>query len=58
MKILQGTLVETLYDWPDKAVVTPTSCDTRPVAAAMTPRNSTTLVEDEVAYMSDKVCLT
>lgn len=53
MKILQGSLVETLYDWPEKD-----GTMAQQDAATMTPRKKTVLNENDVAYMSDKVCKT
>lgn len=53
MKILQGTLVETLYDWPDsEAIMSPHSTSRE---STMTPRKTTVLDKNDVAYMSDKV---
>lgn len=52
MKILQGSLVETLYDWPEKD-----GAVAQQDAATMTPRKKTVLNENDVAYMSDKIGL-
>lgn len=48
LKILQGTLKETLYDWPD-APVSRTS--------PLNIRRETLLHENDAAYMSDKLGL-
>jgi len=54
MKILKGSLVEDLYDWPIPEVITAPH-DATP-KSTMTLRETTTLSENDVAYMSDKVC--
>lgn len=48
-QVLQGTLKETLYAWPDKTVIN----DGKPSPLRVT--KETTYSEDEVTYMSDKV---
>ncbi|KAF8418212.1 RmlC-like cupin domain-containing protein [Tirmania nivea] len=55
MKILKGSLVEDLYDWPNPEVVT-SPHDATPTPT-MTLRKTTVLSENDVAYMSDKIGL-
>ncbi|MCJ1417019.1 capsule-associated protein CAP1 [Xylographa parallela] len=51
MKILQGSLKETLYDWPDK------STRTDGLPAPLHATRETIYSENEVTYMSDKLGL-
>lgn len=51
MKILEGQLVETLYDWPEQ------ESSANSDGPAMHVRKETTLNEGDVAYMSDKLGL-
>jgi len=54
MKILKGSLAEDLYDWPNsEAITAPHDTTLKPT---MTLRKTTVLSENDVAYMSDKVC--
>jgi cysteine dioxygenase len=53
MKILQGRLVETLYDWPEPAAAASSSSE----GHAMHVRKETTLHEGDVAYMADTLGL-
>lgn len=53
MKVLQGSLIETQYDWPETDGAADTATKT-----VMTPRKKTVFNENDVAYMSDKVCKT
>lgn len=58
MKILKGSLVENLYDWPNPEVVTApheTAPHETTPKSVMTLRKTTVLGENDVAYMSDKV---
>ncbi|MCJ1401179.1 Cysteine dioxygenase [Xylographa trunciseda] len=49
MKILQGSLKETLYDWPDE------STKKDGLSAPLHAKKETIYKENEVTYMSDKV---
>ncbi|MCJ1389528.1 capsule-associated protein CAP1 [Xylographa bjoerkii] len=51
MKILQGSLKETLYDWPDK------STKRTGLSAPLHAKKETIYEENEVTYMSDKLGL-
>ncbi|KAF8470544.1 cysteine dioxygenase [Kalaharituber pfeilii] len=55
MKVLQGTLVETLYDWPNPEIVAQSGQSQ--TTANMTPRKTTRLSENDVTYISDKIGL-
>jgi len=51
MKILKGSLKETLYDWPDQALIQ------KGESAPPAVKKETTYNENEVAYISDKIGL-
>ncbi|KAF2433202.1 cysteine dioxygenase [Tothia fuscella] len=51
MRILKGSLKETLYDYPDRRLVT------RGEGTPLRVRRETVFVENEVTYMSDKIGL-
>ncbi|KAI9839043.1 MAG: capsule-associated protein CAP1 [Thelocarpon superellum] len=51
MKVLKGSLKETLYDWPDRDAVR------RGQASPLTVRRETVFGENEVTYMSDDLGL-
>lgn len=49
MKVLQGSLKETQYKWPERKVIE--GCQQAPLQA----QGSTLLSQDDVAYISDNV---
>ncbi|KAI9870620.1 MAG: Cysteine dioxygenase, partial [Pleopsidium flavum] len=51
MKVLKGSLMETLYNWPDRNVVN----DGRP--SPLNVKKETVYTENEVTYMSDNLGL-
>lgn len=65
MKILKGSLRETLYDYPDSgdtSRITPAYPSLSPIkaaaeAAAPTQTKQTTYTQDQVTYISDKIGL-
>lgn len=51
MKMLEGTLQETLYDWPDQSLVERGEC------APPTVKRQSVYHENEVTYISDQIGL-
>lgn len=57
MKVLAGTLVETLYDWPSPGGAGSGASNTSSCTAPMQVRKITKYLRDEVTYISDKIGL-